>query len=270
MDLGLGRTHQTVQSLFNDENVLGTLLGLELPVAAGGTVPTASADQLGLEVSQRIGSGLSVAVDGYLRRWTGVIVPAASTLGAFATDSVVAGRGNATGLVASAALDRGAASLRVSAGVARSVQWAGADEYHAGFEQPWSVSATAGYRFARRSLAQLALTAGAGEATSGVAGGLEWRPAPPAGGGEIGGAPMNLPGPINGARLPGFVRVDLGVRRSWTLAAFGPRGSLLTTLRLVNLLNRANAVGLTAGPNGVVRSLRGTPRGVTFEVGWTF
>ncbi len=270
LDLDLGRTHQTVQSLFNDENVLGALLGLELPIAAGGTLPTASADQLGLGVAQRVGSGLTLVVDGYLRRWTGVIVPAASTLGAFATDSIVAGRGNAAGLVTSGVLERGAVSARVSLGLARSTQWAGADEYHGGYEQPWSVAGTLGYRFALRTVAQLAFTAGAGEATSVVAGGLEWRPSPPAGGGEIGGAPTNLPGPINSARLPGFLRLDLGVRRIWPLAAFGPRGSLLTTLRLVNLLDRANAIGLTANPDGALRVLRGTPRGITFEVGWTF
>jgi hypothetical protein len=270
-DLGIGRTHQTVQSLLNEENLLGTIVGFGLPIASAGNLPTASADQIELGVQHRVAPGLALSLDGYVRRWRGVPLPAASTQGLFVADSIVNGRGNAQGVEAGVALDQGPFALRTSVGLARTVQWAGTEEYHAGVERPWSFSTNLYYRLARRTTAQIALSGGAGQPSSIVSPGLEWEPYRPLGGsGEIGGSANSLAGAINPVRLPGYFRLDLGLRRGWPLGLAGHRGLVSTALGVDNLLDRANPVGIGQAPDGALRTLRGTPRSAIIEVGWTF
>ena len=56
--VGIGRSHQVVQSALNDESALGLLLGFDLPVAARPGLPVARADQLELLASRRLVEGL--------------------------------------------------------------------------------------------------------------------------------------------------------------------------------------------------------------------
>lgn len=271
IDLGAGRTHQTLQSMFNEENLLGTLIGLELPLAAGGNLPTATADQVGIGVGHRLGDHLTITMDGYLRRWTGVALPAGTTGGLFVADSLVIGRGYATGLVVGAAYTGTALSAHGSVSLARSVRDYGQQSYHAGIERPWSVAGGFDYRLGHRTAAQLSLTTGAGAPSSITATGVEWLPNHLSTlTGELSGTPVNQPGPVNVERLPGYTRLDLGVRRSWSVGVVGLHGALTTAIRIQNLLNTSNGIGLASQTSGSLRIVRGAPRGVTVELGWIF
>jgi hypothetical protein len=269
LGIGVGRTHQAIQSLLNDENILGTILGLELPVATGPGVRTASADQIELGIEHRLFPHVTLSASGYLRRWSDVALPAASTRGLFVSDTIAYGRGNAAGATAGVALEEGLLSLRASVALARTVRSVGATEYHAGFERPWSISSDASYRVAPRTVLQLGFSASAGQPSSLLSPGFEWRPFRPLGGGELEGTPNTIAGPIGAVRLPGYLRLDLGARRSWSLRGIGSRGAISTALRIDNVLNRANDMGFVAGPT-VPRALLGLGRAATFEVGWTF
>ncbi len=270
-DLGAGRTHQTLQSMFNEENLLGTLIGLELPSAANGAIPTASADQIGLGIGHRVSSRITLTADSYLRRWSGVPLPANTTGGVFVTDSVVIGRGHSSGVVLGATYAGRALSAHAAMSFARSVREYDGGSYHAGVERPWSVAGIFDYRLGHRTLAQLSLGAGTGEPSSITGAGVDWRPDHlPTQSGELEGTPVNLPGPVNIERLPGFTRIDVGLRRSWPLGIAGRSGALTTSLRVVNLLNTTNSIGVVAAAGSSLRLVRGTPRGLGFEVGWLF
>lgn len=267
--IGLGRTRQAVQSLLNEENPLGAVVGFELPViATAPKLPVATADQLDAALEHHIGS-VRLTGDAYLRRWTGVLLPALSTPGPFVTDSAAVGQGSAVGLITGAAVERGRIGAQVSVALARVVRAAGAAAYHPGFERPWSGAAALVYRWGPRGVAQLGITATAGRATSLAAPGFEWQAYQPISGrGELAGTPTNLPGAVNGLRLPNYVRVDLGLRGAWPLG--GPRRFLGVTLRAYNVLDRRNAVLLVAGSDGRAVPLRGVPRGLDAEFAWSF
>jgi hypothetical protein len=272
LGLGVGRSHQVVQSLLNDESALGTLLGFDAPVAGGtGRLPIARADQLEAVAGRRLGSGLDLSVTGYLRRTTGIALGSASTPGLFPADSVAVGMGYASGVIGAFDLERGRLSGRAVVTVARDIRTAGTARYDASYGQGTSLALDLGYRFLQDSRFLLRFRGGARQPASIVAPGFEWQPYQPLiGSGELAGTPENLPGALNAARLPDYARLDLGLRRTWHLPGLGPSTALTTVLSVDNVLGRRNALGFVARPDGSMRLLPGARRGVTFEVGWSF
>lgn len=112
---------------------------------------------------------------------------------------------------------------------------------------------------------------GAGEPSSVTTTGVEWRPDHlPTLTGELSGTPVNLSGPVNVERLPGYTRLDLGVRRNWLVGVAGLHGALTTTIRVQNVLDTPNGIGLASQAGESLRIVRGAPRRVTLELGWIF
>lgn len=267
VEAAAGRTHQTVQSLLNEENLSSTILGPPLMMISTGA-PTASAEQWQLSVDRQVARRVAIALDAYLRSWENVVLPAMS--GTFLTPSVpVLGAGRSRGFLASASIVEGSFTLHFSGTLESATQQAGGITYHTGFEQPWSIAGDASYHPSTKSTLQVRWQTAAGQPTTALSPGLEWHSWQPATGtGEIEGLANTVPGPLNALRLPGPLRIDVGLRRDWRI---GHAGSLvITTLRLNNVLARPDPVGLVAEPDGSFRLLSGTPRGLVLELGWRF
>jgi hypothetical protein len=272
LGLGIGRSHQVLQSVINDESPLGLLLGFDLPVAGGaGTLPVARADQVEALVERQVGTGLRLSVAGYVRRSSGLVLGAASTPGLFPGDSVVVGRGDASGVTGAVDLARGRLSGRASVTVARDVRTAGAMRYDAGYGQGTSLAVDLGYRVQRDTRLQLRFKGGARQEASVATPGFEFH------GqdllhesGELAGTPEVLPGTLNAERLPTYTRLDLGLRRDWRLPGLGPGSVITPSISVTNVLGRQNTLGLVAGQDGGLRMIRGVPRAVALEVGWRF
>jgi hypothetical protein len=269
LGLGIGRSHQVLQSVVNDESALGLVLGLDLPVAGGrGHVPVARADQLELFANRQLGGGIAASVTGYIRRTDGVALGAASTRDFFPGDSVTIGRGAATGVIGAVSLDRGAFSGRAALTAGRDVRRTATARYDAGYGNGTSLAIDGSYRFLRDTRVQLRFRGGARQPASVVEPGFEYRPVEASG--ELAGTPINLPGQVNPSRLPAYARLDLGFRRDWHLPVVGRGTSLTTALSLTNVLDRTNVLGLIAQPDGGLRAIRGPGRALRFEVGWRF
>ena len=150
-------------------------------------------------------------------------------------------------------------------------QQAGGITYHTGFEQPWSIAGDASYHPSAQTYGAgtLANRRGSGDHSVVSRPGVAFVAAGH-GAGEIEGLASTLPGPLNALRLPGPLRVDVGLRRDWRIDAGGSRNLVTTTLRLNNVLGRPDPVGLVAEPDGSFRLLSGTPRGLVLELGWRF
>lgn len=270
IELGFGRTHQVAQSMLNDENLMSTVIGPALLTNTPNSLPPASADQWVVSVERRLGRGVTVAVDGYTRSWHNVLAPAVTGTGFFATTAPAYGDGNAHGVNASLSIVRQRLAVLASASVASSVQQAAGMSYASSFERPWSFSGDINYRLPARTTLQVRWNTGAGQPATAMLSGIEWNPYQPATGtGEIEGTATNLSGAINALRLAGPLRIDLGVRREWHLGTSGRASGITTAVCLANLFNRADPIGIMAGSDGALQLLRGTPRGLVFEVGWT-
>lgn len=268
LGVAIGRSHQVLQSVVNDESALGLLLGFDLPVAAAaGRVPVARADQLEAFAGRRLGRGLDLSLTAYLRRTDGLALGAASTRDFFPGDSLVIGRGQASGVAGTLSLDAGRFSGRASVGFARDVRTAGSTRYDAGYGNGASLDLDLGYRLLRDTRLQLRFRGGAHEPTSVVEPGFQYQPIQEGG---LAGTPINLPGDINSARLPTYARLDLGLRRDWRVPGMGRGHALSTAFSLTNALDRTNILGLVARADGGLRGIRGVGRDFRLEVGWRF
>ncbi len=269
IEVGFGRTHQAVQSMLNEENLMSGVIGPALLTNTPDNMLPASADQWLLSVERRLGAGVTVGVDGYARSWHNVLAPAVTGAGFFVTAPPAYGDGIARGVNASVAILRDQLSLHASVGLASNVQQVTGISYSTSFEQPWSFAGDVNYRVASRTTLQLRWNAGAGQPATAILPGIEWRPYQPATGtGEIEGSATNLAGAINALRLAGPLRIDVGVRHEWHLGASDRAGGITTAVRLVNLLDQADPIGVMAASGGTTQLLRGTPRSLVFEVGW--
>lgn len=268
LGVAIGRSHQILQSVVNDESALGLLLGFDLPVAASaGRVPVARADQLEAFAGRRLGRGLDLSLAAYLRRTDGLALGAASTRDFFPGDSLVIGSGEASGVIGTLSLDGDRLSGRASVALARDVRTAGSTRYDAGYGNGASIGVDLGYRLLRDTRLQLRFRGGAHEPASVVEPGFEYQPVQEGG---LAGTPINLPGDINSARLPTYARLDLGLRRDWRLPGLGRGNALTTAVSLTNALDRINILGLVARSDGGLRAIRGVGRDFRLEVGWRF
>jgi len=271
IEAGFGRTHQAVQSMLNEENIASTIISPALPVATAAGTPIAWADHVTVGITHRLGEATTLSLDSYFRSWHDVLTPATTTGGYFAATAPERGDGRSSGVIASIATAWGPVSLRAHAGLARATQLASSGAYHIGAEQPWSFSGDLAYHPGIHSTVQMQWATGAGQPSTLTLPGLEWQPyAPSTGTGEMEGAATNLSGAINPLRLPGRLRLDLSYRHLWTVGTGTHQNGLTTALRLENVLNRLDPAGIGSRPDGSLQWLRGTPRGVVFELGWVF
>jgi hypothetical protein len=266
LELGFGRTHQPVQSMLNEENLTSALIGPTLPVAASSSGQVARAEQWELSIEHQAGRSLVLTLNAYARTWNNVLTPAATTGGLFVDGAPQYGDGSARGLIGSVNATRGRFALHATAGVTDASQSADGVTYHSGFSEPWSFNGDMEFRPGERTTFQFRWNTGAGQLRTAVS--------PDAGissSGEFNGIAANVPGSVNALRLGGPMRLDLAARRLWPLGnSTTRRSSLSTSVRLENLLNRPDPIGIMEQPGGALQLLRGTPRAVVFELGWVY
>ncbi len=270
--VSVGRSHQFTQSLSNEESFLGTILGLELPAAAAGAgVPVARADNLTAAVQLGAGRGVTLALDGYARRFHDLLLVAPSSRQPFVSGTVGTGSGSAAGLTVRVGVVHGPIEFAASAGVARATRALGSISYIPGFRRARVARATLVVHPDAATTLGLGLTAGSGQPTTPVTG-LDWQPNDPlTGEGELAGTPTNLAGSVNAARLPTLQRLDLGLRRRWGLGGWPANRGLTTTVTIQNLLDHPNALSLSGTDGaGDPRLVPARHRGVRLELGWSF
>lgn len=255
LSAGYARTRQAVQSLRNEESILDAVAGIELPAAAGTRdLPVARSDQLTAGLSAEVVPGTRLTLDAYLRWLDGLVLVAPTTAQPFALWELETGSGRASGaallvehrsrrLAAQAAFSLGSAT-RHGDGVS----------YHTSFERSRSLSAAVDWRVRGATSVTAGLLAETGGPTSLVAGSFTWEPLEPLGGdGEVEGSPQHILGALNAARLPGYLRLDVGLRHEWAAAWLREGAGLSVQLDVLNVLDRRNAVGYALDPGTEVR-----------------
>jgi hypothetical protein len=243
------RAHQFAQSLRNSESVVGNIFPAELYVGAGTSgVPVARNDRAILAVDYRPASNLRVGVQGYLSRSTGLLLVAPHTGEPFAIDGFTLGSGTAPGV----ALD---ATLRGSRyGLLASYGWQRVRLTYSDSSYRPAYGASHGFQLGgilfptATSSVRLAFTGAAGRRVTGVTGSFEWEACNLLDRGcEFGGNPQS-DGRLGSTRLPGYFRLDLGVRQHWHLHLAGRDVMLALYGTMTNLLGRTNVLTVVTDP----------------------
>jgi hypothetical protein len=268
---GYARTHQHLQSLRNEESIVDAVIGVDLPVAFGGTgVPIARSDELAARVTAMLGGGTSITVDGYTRWLDGIVLVAPVTSDPFATRAFAHGGGEARGV--SVALAREAERLTVRGGYAFGTvtRSPGDRRYAPSFAPTHAASLAAGYRVGGRTRLRSAVTATSGRPTTPVEGdfGLTWEN-PLYREREITRSPRAAEGALNAARLPVYVRFDAGVRHDVDVP--GSRARLSAYLNVDNVMSRRNVLAYRAPVDvELQRPVAMLPLSTTFGLEWRF
>lgn len=270
--LDAGRIFQFSQSLRNQESFLSSIVAFDLPAGVGAAgLPVSSADNVSLTVEAFPGSGTTIGLRGYARRFQGLLLAAGSTAQPFVTTTLSRGTGTASGAEVRFTHIQGPFVVDASLAMARALRRVGSDvRYNPGFLRTRSLSIRISASPDSQSVVGLALLAGNGQPTTLVRD-IGWRPYDPFSGGELLGTPDNLEPGINQRRLPGMARLDFGASRRFRLPPWLSRASLTASLAIDNLLNRHNPLAVTASAaTGAPLTLFARPRTLRLELGWRF
>ncbi|HEY7876901.1 MAG TPA: hypothetical protein VIC55_01675, partial [Gemmatimonadaceae bacterium] len=277
--VGIARVHQDVQSLRNQESALDVVTGISLPAIAGSVdptgafrVPLARADQATAAMNVQVASRTALGISAFAREESGVAFVAPITMEPFAIRGFASGTVRASGL--GVALSHDGRLVSVDAGYSYLLvqQRAGVSSYTPSFAASHNVTLGIGVHMLPATTVRLAVAANSGGATSLLAGPVEWSPfTGNEGGANLEGSPQQIVGQMDGARLPPYVRVDLGLQHTVVVHMLGRSSAITGSASLTNLFDRANAFALALNSrNDALRTLRFQSRTAVLGVEWTF
>jgi hypothetical protein len=252
--VGVARTHQLVQSLANPESPFRGVAGVELHAIAGGRVPLASAGQLTVAASTRPVEGLEITLDAYARRLRGLVLVAPAESRPFAVDSFATGSGRVVGAVLGFEATRGVLLATGSLGSMRGSYLGATGQPNSSRTASRWLDAGVVVRQSERTAWRAAVVAHDGRSAMAFQGPFEWESCNVIDGGcELSGAPDRATD-SRAVRLPAYVRVDLGLRRSWRVRLLGTPATLDTHLTVGNVLDRRNAWAVITDETGLRRT----------------
>ena len=270
LSAAFARTHQYTQSLYNDESVIDAMASLEAPViAAGNGIPISTSTSASLQLDVPIGSRTLISASTYLRTFDALLLAGPAGGDPFAARAFTSGHGAAYGASLAAREQVGRLDLQGTYSVSVvSREWAGEQSYRPSFAPSQAALIAAGYHFGENTLVRASGFMSALRSTSPLLAGVafEWQDVL-ASQREVSGSPEYSPSTLGAGRLEPYVRIDIGVRHSFTF------GSLRTSayFNVDNLLARRNAAGLVEDPSGTgMRTLGMMPRSISFGVGLRF
>jgi hypothetical protein len=257
------RSHQFAQSLRNSESVISTIFPADLYVGAGGSnVPVATSNMGTLALDLRPRTWLRVRMDGWTRGFAGLALVAPRAADPFATGDFEVGSGTARG-VAVEAESRG---NRYAAVASYGVQYVrlryGDTTYVPDHGATHTIYSGVIFFPSATSSVRLSVTGVFGRRGTTARGHLEWESCNLIDQGcELAGSAEGRAGPLGATRLPGYVRVDIGLRKSWQFAFGGRKGEVAAFGTVSNILGRRNVLSIVADPTtGELAALGMRPR----------
>jgi hypothetical protein len=248
---GYARSLQFAQSLRNPESVVGNVFPADLYVSAGAPgIPVAQSDQSNIHARYRASSSMQVSAEGYQRSFEGLLLVAPRTGEPFSTGAFAIGTGGSHGVSVDASVSTARYGLVARYGWQRVWLEYGDSSYSPEhgtthlFEG--GVIVFPGASFSIRVGAAAALGRHATRVTGGFGSescNLLDR------GCEFGGSPNHSGQALGGTGLPGYFRIDLGIRKLWQVRIGGRDGALALFGTITNLFNRKNVLTYAGDPS---------------------
>ena len=257
-------THQFAQSLRNPESVVGNIFPADPYLGAGATaaasvgspsnaasVPVARSQLSVLALSFQPRAGLRLGAQAYGRRSDRLLLVAPVEGEPFATTGAFAiGSGTSWGVSADAALSARRGGIVASYGFQQTRFEYGVTGYtpesgarHT-FEGGVIVLPTP------TTSIRISVAAALGRRATAISDGFEWEATNILDrGSEFGGSPHYAEGALAGTSLPGYYRVDAGIRKEWRLGIAGRDATLALFGTATNILGRKNVLTYARDPS---------------------
>ncbi len=249
LSAAVSRRHQFVQSMRNEETVLGAVFPADLFVSAGAAgVPTARADEATLRAEYRPLPGLGIVGRAYVRALESVIFVASRTGSLFSSGAFDVGSADVKGISVDAALSGSRYGVVASYGFQRVRNRVPERAYVPSYAPAHRAQMGVVYHVSPTMSLRLATTGIWGRSATALLGAIEWEACNLAEGGcELAGAPPH--GEALGESRPGpYMRTDLGLRKHWHVGFAGRDAMLAVHATLANILNRANTLNFVIDP----------------------
>ena len=246
---GYIRLHQFAQSLRNPESVAGAVFPVDLFVAAPSSgVPIARTDEGIVTAQFQPGAELRLAVEGYVRSFSDVVLVAPRNPTPFTVAPFAVGSGNARGFAVD--LTRTTARYMLFASYGR--QQVRLAYRRSGYVPDYGTTALADAGItvsASRTVSIRAAASGRfGRRATALVTPFEWESCNVADRGcEFVGSPETSDS-LGAIHLPDYLRVDLGVRGHWSVRIAGRTTEVAVFGTLTNVFARTNVLTLAPDP----------------------
>ena len=246
LSFGAGRYAQVIQSLRNEESLAASLLAYELLAASPQTTGLLTGEDVvvGAEWAHGV---TSVRVDAYVKRLHNLPLPPTPDdileAPVVVSEGFRTAEGSARGLELLARHARGAAQFSLAYALLFAEREIDGERFAPRFERRHTVDALALLPLGTRGEFSARLAVATGQPYTPVLGvGQGYRYDP---GGRrfvyVGDDPILL-GAHNSGRLPGYLRLDVGARRTYEKRWFGGNVTLTPYLQILNVLNTRNVL----------------------------
>jgi hypothetical protein len=244
------RTHQFAQSLRNAESVVGNIFPADLYLGAGAPgVPSGRSDGIVVGAELAAFTGARLAVEAYRRTSHGLLLVAPRDGGPFTTGAFAVGSGTSTGLAVDAALSRARYGIVASYGLQGVRLRYGESGYMPGHGTTHLLQGGLIVFPSATTSIRLGATGALGRRTTALSSGLEWEACNLLDRGcEFAGSPSHSSQAIGATPLPGYLRVDLGIRKHWHFQLAGRDAMVALFATVTNLLNRTNVLTYAEDP----------------------
>jgi hypothetical protein len=249
LSAGFTRSHQFTQSLRNPESVAGAIFPAELFVGATGSrVPVARSDEGILAAEYRPVAGLRFAAQGYVRNFRDLVLVAPDAAEPFATGRFAVGSGAAQGFAVELSATQPRYGVLASYGWQRVRFTYGQNAYVPDYGTTHAIDAGIVVHPSQALSFRVAASGRFGRRVTPIATPFEWESCNMTDRGcEFAGSPRANPDSLGATRLPGYLRLDLGVRSRWRVRVAGRTTELAVFGTVTNILDRTNV--LTFAPN---------------------
>lgn len=244
------RSHQFSQSLRNAESVVGNVFPADLYVGVGAAgVPAARGDGGVLAAEYRPKEGRLVGAQAYLRHLHGLVLVAPRTGEPFTVDGFTTGSGVSRGFSLDAAASGARYGFLASYGWQRTRFRFADSSYVPGYASGHLLESGVVMFPSQTVSIRLGGAAALRRRATPVADAFEWEACNVLDRGcELGGSPRHLTDQLGSAKLPAYLRLDLGVRKHWHLGV-GNRDVMIALFGTVtNIFGRNNVLTVTTDP----------------------
>lgn len=274
---GAGRYAQALYSIKDEESVLSSLMAYDFFAPVPGDIGMGVGQDVVVGAEWESGTS-SLRVDAYVKQMQRIPLPPIPSEPLLAPvlvpDGAEPGEGAARGLEVLARHAWKQSALSLSYALASAERQIGDDRFAPRFERRHRLDLMGHAPLGGLGQASLRMLWGTGQPYTAAVSQMPGFKYDPGAGGFTNGTPRIILGDHNSARLPGYFRLDVAVRRSLERRWFGRTTTLTPYLQVFNVLNTRNVLFAEASPAGVrgpqLKFAPQLPILPTFGVEWRF